>query len=166
MPAKSTIPLAERFWARVDCSGACWPWTGSLTRDGYGHFAPGGPYGRRLVLAHRFGWELTHGPIPPELRVLHTCDNPPCVNPAHLWLGTQRDNMRDAAAKGRVGAQQHPDLYRTLCRGRSVLTAAQVLEIRALADTEGLRVCVLARRYGVRWTVIKAVISRETWQHI
>ncbi len=89
-----------RFWMRVDRSGACWVWKSSQSRGAYGSF-------RRddgvAVGAHRHSYALRHGPIPAGLHVLHSCDNPPCVNPDHLSLGTHADNMRDMATKGRAG---------------------------------------------------------------
>lgn len=75
-------------------SGACWIWTGPTNNHGYGRFG-----GSRY--AHRVSYQLAHGPIPPGMVVLHRCDNPPCVNPDHLSLGTQRDNVRDMVTKGR-----------------------------------------------------------------
>lgn len=96
---------AERFWKFVDRSGgpnACWPWT-STTLRGYGRFQRGDhPWGKRF--AHRYAYELTYGTIPEsetEFVVMHTCDNPPCCNPRHLRLGTDRDNIHDCIAKGR-----------------------------------------------------------------
>lgn len=99
----------RRFWAKVDRGpdGACWPWLASrLGTDGYGQFTlmtPGGISRKQLHLyAHRVAWIVTYGDIPEGISVLHSCDTPTCVNPAHLFLGTQLDNMRDAAAKGRL----------------------------------------------------------------
>jgi hypothetical protein len=93
-------PLPERFWSRVDTSGglwACWPWTRGRNGAGYGLISQQ----HRDVSAHRLSWELANGPIPPGLYVCHTCDNPPCCNPSHLFLGTPTDNVRDMYAKGR-----------------------------------------------------------------
>lgn len=93
---------SERFWAKVDTSGDCWAWTGTRNRDGYGLFR----LFRRWVRAPRFAYRDRIGPIPPGLGVLHHCDNPPCVCPDHLFVGTQADNMADAMAKGRLGGRQ------------------------------------------------------------
>jgi hypothetical protein len=93
--------IADRFWSKVDkapSSNGCWLWTATKDRRLYGRFwNDGNRFG-----AHRTAWELTRGPIPPGLYVLHHCDTPPCVNPEHLFIGTQTDNMRDMAAKGRA----------------------------------------------------------------
>lgn len=91
-------PAHERFWSKVDKSGECWVWTGSTYVDGYGHFCDAA----RHIRAHRWSWEQANGPIPSGASVLHTCDNPPCVRPDHLYLGNQTDNMRDAASRGRL----------------------------------------------------------------
>jgi hypothetical protein len=96
-------PGMERFWEKVDVRGPdeCWEWTASCNKWGYGHFRWNGTMGK----AHRVSWELEHGEPPPPrgsgLEVCHTCDNPPCVNPAHLWLGTSQENAQDRQAKGR-----------------------------------------------------------------
>lgn len=96
-------PVEPRLLAKLRyMPNGCWEWTGSTSRPGW--------HGRisvnhRLVMTHRVAYELWVGPIPEGLFVCHRCDNPPCCNPAHLFLGTTRDNMRDAAAKGRTGPQ-------------------------------------------------------------
>lgn len=106
-------PLADRFWAKVaraDDPDACWPWIGQRYRDGYGRFTRTLDDGRHVnVRAHRFAWELAHESIHDGLDICHTCDNPACVNPAHLFAGTKSDNMRDAKAKGRLIWQTHPE---------------------------------------------------------
>lgn len=96
------IPIhSDRFWSKVDRTGTgCWLWLASLTGAGYGQFWLNG----RREGAHRVAWELTYGPIPDGLLVCHDCpdgDNPRCVNPAHLFLGTTKDNADDMVAKGR-----------------------------------------------------------------
>lgn len=99
-------PIAERFWPKVDVRGheECWEWTASRKERGYGVFSRPG-HNNGALKAHRVSWELANGPIPDGLCVLHRCDNPPCVNPAHLFLGTIADNNRDMSLKGRVVGQ-------------------------------------------------------------
>ena len=95
----------ERFWAKVDKNGPvhptlgtpCWLWTAGLQGAGYGQFHPSPSV---KVLAHRYAWELDSG-APPQDNILHRCDNPPCVNPNHLFEGTQTENMKDMVEKGR-----------------------------------------------------------------
>jgi HNH endonuclease len=94
----------ERIWRRVDKSGDCWLWQGSIDHRGYGQINAGGDRGTKLV--HRLVYEDANGPIPAGRYVCHTCDNPQCVNPAHLWCGTSRDNALDMIAKGRHWAQK------------------------------------------------------------
>ena len=98
MPAAR--PLEERFHEKYERIpfGACWIWTAALDTDGYGMIA----VGNTPKPAHRIAWMLNNGPIPEGRHVLHTCDNPCCVNPNHLFLGTHSDNMKDASKKGRL----------------------------------------------------------------
>lgn len=141
-----STPIADRFWPKVRTTDTCWLWTSTINhKTGYGML--GGPRvpnaeGRlvcRPLYAHRVAWELAHGPIPPGQWVLHHCDVPACVNPDHLFLGTQRDNVRDAAAKGRLHVARP---------GRHKVTSEQLPEIdRALAAGERQR--DIAARFGV-----------------
>lgn len=96
------MTIEERFWSKVLMIpfSECWLWTGWHDADGYGKLAIPSP-SRSQLLAHRVSWEIHHGPIPAGKCVLHRCDTPSCINPAHLFLGTQADNMRDMHAKGR-----------------------------------------------------------------
>jgi hypothetical protein len=106
-------PLEERFWEKVAKGDGCWLWTASLGSTGYGQICVRDEKGQyRQTKAHRVSWILTNGPIPGGLQVLHKCDNPPCVNPDHLFLGTAIDNMRDMAAKGRHVGTRKPTCKR------------------------------------------------------
>jgi hypothetical protein len=93
---------AERFWANVNKTEGCWLWAASKMTRGYGQFYPSNS-GHQNVGAHRYAWQLENGPIPERLLVLHKCDVRDCVNPSHLFLGTNHDNTMDAVKKGRVG---------------------------------------------------------------
>ena len=99
MQQDSTIPAKRiaRFWSLVEKTETCWLWRGPQIPQGYGEFC-----NQKAILAHRFSWQLAHGPIPVGLYILHTCDVPLCVNPDHLWAGTQQDNIRDCLRKRRL----------------------------------------------------------------
>jgi len=143
----------DRFWNKVDKSGDCWEWTG-FKHKGYGRFS----VGVRRLRSHRVAWELTHGPIPDGMLVLHTCDNPGCVNPDHLFLGTQADNMADMVSKGRQ------PFVKVLGEGvgTSKLAEDQVRSIRS--DPRSQR--AIARDYGVSQTAISEIKNRKRWRHI
>lgn len=89
-----------RFWGKVEKTATCWIWKGALNSDGYGNTIMPKP-SRKNMYAHRRSWEEANGPIPKGQQVLHRCDTPACVNPAHLFLGTHDDNMADKRRKGR-----------------------------------------------------------------
>ena len=115
----------ERFWAKVDKSAgpeSCWEWLAHRNRTGYGKFKV--RHDKPPALAHRHSYELTSGqPVPNELSVRHSCDNPGCVNPAHLSLGTHQDNMRDAVERGRT----HKSTPRAECRSGHAMTPDNTL---------------------------------------
>lgn len=152
-------PLEERFWAKVKMGSAadCWEWQASTNQWGYGWFRVGGRHGR-TELAHRISWQLTYGSWPLEMGVLHRCDNPSCVNPGHLFLGTPRDNSADRQSKGRSARGE--------TSGRAKLTAATVREARYLHATGHSSVAELAQRFGVRPNAIRRAVRRETWRYV
>jgi len=157
----SRLSLAERFWPKVDAKGPdeCWPWTGSRSRHGYGRIGLGGKRGR-VEIASRVSWELSHGPIPDGMGVLHRCDNPSCVNPAHLFLGTQADNVADMYAKGR-GNRPRGEAH-TCAR----FTVDQVLSIRQSYAAGGISQRELGERYGVSHRAIGRLVAGKTWSHV
>lgn len=168
-----SLPLADRFWAKVDKNGPvpahrpelgpCWVWTASTDGHGYGTIREAGR-GSRLLKAHRVGWILQNGAIDDDVLVLHKCDNPPCVRGGHLFDGSQSDNIRDAAAKGRLVFQAHPELCpRGEHASSAKLTAADVEELRRLRG-EGWTQVRLAKRFGVTQANVSAILTGQTWR--
>jgi hypothetical protein len=154
-----------RFWKKVDQSGgpeACWPWQAGRMATGYGLFRLE-QLPATMKKAHRVSWLFAYGEIPEGMHVCHRCDNPPCVNPAHLFLDTREGNMRDRDAKGRVhrGMKHHGE-----SSGRSAkLTLAQVTEIkRAYAAREASQ-AKLGKRFGVSQTQVGRIVRGERWAH-
>lgn len=146
-----------KFWERVDKRGDCWLWTGAINNHGYGNVSHQGKYWK----AHRLAWALTHGDIPPGMQVLHRCDNPPCVRPDHLWLGTHTDNMRDRAEKGRHSVGNRRGSRHPLAK----LTETDVRTIRdSLLGSMSHR--EIAERYGVTPNNIYRIATRKSWRHI
>lgn len=131
------MSMEERFWKRVEKTDGCWLWTGSKAggRDGrYGTIRETGP-SRKSAYTHRYSYELHHGPIPDGHVVMHTCDVPACVNPDHLLLGTQGDNVKDMDAKGRrVNTQKITDADRSEIIRRALAGEKQ----RSIADDFGV----------------------------
>lgn len=145
--------LEDRFWAKVDKSGDCWIWTGARNERGYGKILAG----RRLEYAHRVSVRLDGREVPDNAHVCHHCDNPPCVNPAHLFVGTSRDNHDDMVRKGRsTRGERNP---------RSKLTADQVREIRARAAAGEVQ-RVIGADYGIEQSHVSLIVRRGVWQHL
>jgi hypothetical protein len=148
-------PKPMPFYDRVDKSGECWLWTGGHNGHGYGVLSVAG----HTTTAHRASYELNVGPIPVGLCVCHHCDNPPCVRPDHLFLGTHRENLQDAAMKGRMAHSERSP--------RSKLTTEQVLDIRARYAAGGWGIGVkLAGEYGVTRQALAQIVHGATWRHV
>jgi hypothetical protein len=143
---------AQRLWSQTAWTGECLEWTGLVTHAGYGTLPV---YGYQYF-AHRLAWQLTCGVIPAGLSVLHKCDNPPCVYPDHLFLGTQKDNMADCARKGRIARQQGER------SPAARLTNAQVLAIRN--DHRSRK--AIAADYNVGPTCIFSIQHYQSWKHL
>lgn len=159
MPPKAAEPFSnlwsERFWSKVDTSAgpeACWPWMGARThRRDYGYLVSPVSGRRVQFMAHRVAYQLGTGDDPGLLQVCHRCDFGLCCNPAHLWKGTQVENIADMDAKGRRRAlrgEQHP---------RATLTSDQVAEIRVLLGDVTMSNAMIAERYGVSPTSIRRI---------
>lgn len=153
----------RRFESRfkADPETGCWIWSGYFTPKGYGNFflRRSGRWVR--LFAHRASYEYHVGPIPTDLCVLHRCDNPPCVNPSHLFLGTRGDNNRDRASKGRT---RPPDMSGEK-NGRARLTEGDVVTI-CLAYRDGESPRSLSDRYGVHINHIRGIIKGKFWRHL
>lgn len=168
--SKRIQELPSRFWAKVKKDGPvpvhlpdlgkCWVWTAGCYPSGYGVFSVNGsPRG-----AHRVSYELAKGPVPDGLYVLHACDNPKCVNPDHLFAGSQKDNIQDMHNKGRyrngaVRGERNP---------ASKLTDDDVRCIRSIYKPYSREFSqrALARRFGVSKKVIELVLSGRAWGHV
>lgn len=156
MPRWPSMPSIEsRLWAKVNKSDGdgCWEWTGPRARGGYGILSHG-----LLRRAHRISWTLTNGPIPVGLWVLHRCDNPPCVRPEHLFLGTGADNIADRQKKKRgrwlLGEDHH----------EAKLTEENVRYIRASYPIETIK--GMAARFGVSTAAVGYAARGHTWRRI
>lgn len=157
MKTKLNRKDTARFWKKVDKSGNCWLWKAYIKTNGYGQFQ----IEKKPYLAHRISWIIHNGDIPNGLQVLHKCDVRNCVNPNHLWLGTQGDNVRDMEKKNRG---VHPTGEE---HGRSKLKEFEVRQIKTALKTpyHGI-VNDLAFKYGVDASHISKIKSKVSWKHI
>ena len=158
-------PPLERLMAMVELDGrtGCWNWTGTKIRKGYGKFFVNGKFRR----AHRASYELHCGPIPDGMFVCHRCDNPACVNPDHLFLGTHAENMADMTAKGRNRLGSRGDANAPFKRGAdnpaAKLTQEDALAIRSAVGVTGV---ALAAKYGVSPRQIFRIRDGKKWAHL
>lgn len=147
----------DRFWGYVDKSKECWEWQACLNRQrrNYGIYGING----RNYQAHRISYSLSHGVDPADLQVCHKCDNPRCVNPDHLFLGTMADNMHDRDRKGRhippTGSRN----------GQTNLTEPMVLDIRERFK-QGETQTAIGKSLGIDNSTVGYIVRRVTWQHI
>lgn len=145
--------IIEKFWKLVNKTNQCWLWQGYLEKSGYGRF--------QKMYTHRISWMIHHhiDSIPDKMCVCHTCDNPSCVNPSHLFLGTQSENMKDMSTKGRAIGKSGP---KGESNSKAILTESDVTEIRnSCPDLRDL-----AKKYKVTVETICNVLARRTWKHV
>lgn len=153
LPCSSSSILEKRFWSGVKKEDKCWIWIGSKTLKNYGKLYDRG----RVLRAHRISWGLHYGLIPDRMNVLHKCDNPPCIRPDHLFLGTHQDNSDDMVNKLRTvhGSKHH----------RSKLSELKVKEIFRLRDS-GMSQRKIGAIFGVSKPTIRYVLTGKTWRHV
>ncbi len=147
-----------RFWSHVNILGDndCWEWKKYTQKEGYGRFK----HDKKPLRAHRVSWIIHNGVIPNDLCILHKCDNPPCVNPSHLFLGTRADNAKDRDAKGRnksVLGEFNPN---------SKLTEKEVLSIRKMYADGKYNQIELGKIFGIHRGSVSSIITGRIWKHL
>ena len=154
-PSADFVFARNPYWRHVDVRGddECWPWVGFHTLGGYGSTTVNG----RARAAHRVMWEALHGPIAVGLVICHRCDNPPCINPRHLFIGTHADNHADRNRKGRQARGER--------MGAAKLTDNKVREARRL-HAAGETYHALGQRFGVDRKAIERAVKGLSWSHV
>jgi len=153
MGKKNKKKLKDRFFSFVEKTEYCWNWIGDIGVGGYGRIWHNG----KTVKAHRLSYIKFKGKIPKGILVCHKCDNPKCVNPDHLFLGTEKDNTDDRDNKDRQA--------RGSCHGMSKFTDKDIIEIKTLL-LKNITISEIAKIYAVDWGTIKNIKSGKTWKHI
>lgn len=147
-----------RFWEKVNIeknSKDCWEWIASCRKDGYGQFHIGGNHGNTIP-SHRTAWEMTYGPIPDGLWVLHKCDNRKCCNPSHLYVGTRADNERDKIIRNRIVKGEDSKISKLSYKG-----VAQIREMYTSGDYTQQEIADI---FNVCQSSISRIMSCETWK--
>ncbi len=174
MPAKYTREQRVRaFWAKVSKTDSCWLWTATLKETGYGMFSYRENGRHNVVRAHRYAWEITYGPIPAGMWVLHDCDVRACVRPSHLHLGDRPKNVAEAVERKRVASgARHWVTYRPNSiakgerNGHAKMTAEQVLAARRRYAAGGILQRELAAEYGVTRETMRSALRGKNWKHL
>lgn len=148
--------MMYRFWNKVDTSGDCWEWTAYRNKGGYGKFKLSG----KAETAHRLAYMFYYGTFEEDMCILHKCDNPPCVNPYHLFLGTRADNVQDMIAKGRARAVSGNN------HGCRVVNSDEVREIREKYKKGTYTQRQLAEEYKIASQTVSAIINRIIWKEV
>lgn len=148
------------FFKKIHKTDSCWEWIGGTNQYGYGKFRIGSSKDRTRCTcpSHRISYMLFKGDIPDDLNICHSCDNPKCVNPDHLWTGTHNDNVQDKILKGRdLRGEKHQN---------SKLTSDQIKEIREEYSHGNISMSKLGKKYSVCSAVIHDIVHRKSWVHI
>lgn len=153
---KLTNKDIERFWSKVDVKGEdeCWEWKKCKDKDGYGQYQ----INKKKYLSHRISWILENGDIPKKMCICHKCDNPSCVNPNHLFLGTNKNNSEDMTNKNRQAKGENQGLHK--------LTEKQILEIRLKYIPYKYTQQKLAEEYNISRSLIGYIVRNKIWKHI
>lgn len=147
--------VINRFWSKVDKTGHCWEWTSSKHNKGYGQLSVNGS----TKTAHRMSWMIhNNSDIPSDMCVCHSCDNPSCVNPDHLFLGSHADNVNDKVSKNRHAVGEK--------HGMSKLTDEDIRCIRIARSVDRLSCEKIALRYNVAYSVIERICRKQIWTHV